>query len=132
MRAFIVELPNKAGSLASLAEAIAQRGINITGIVGATCGNSGSIGLITNDEASTRTVLDGGSFTYRQIDLVSAALENQPGTLAAATRRLADAGVNIELLLPTGMEGGKVNVAIGVDNAAAAQQALGELATAAR
>ena len=101
-------------------------------MVGATCGGSGSLGIITNDESSTRSVLDGGSSGYREIDLVSAALEDRPGTLAAAARRLADAGVNIELLLPTGMEGGKISVAFGVDNASAAQQALGELATAGR
>ena len=132
MRAFIVELQNSPGSLAKLTEAIAERGINITNVVGATCGGSGSLGIITNDEASTRSVLDGPSSSYREIDLVSAALEDRPGTLAAAARRLADAGVNIELLLPTGMEGGKISVAFGVDNASAAQQALGELATAGR
>ena len=132
MRAFIVELQNSPGSLASLTEAIAEKGINITNVVGATCGGSGSLGLITNDEAGTKSVLDGASTNYREIDLVSAALEDKPGTLAAAARRLADAGVNIELLLPTGMEGGKISVALGVDNAAAAQQALGELATAGR
>jgi hypothetical protein len=132
MRAFIVELQNSPGSLASLTEAIAERGINITNVVGATCGGSGSLGLITNDEAGTRSALDGGKSSYREIDLVSAALEDRPGTLAAAARRLADAGVNIELLLPTGMEGGKISVAFGVDNASAAQQALGELATAGR
>jgi len=132
MRAFIVELPNTPGSLASLTEAIAERGINITGVAGATCGGSGSVGLITNDEASTSSVLDGGSFSFRQIDLVSAALDDRPGTLAAAARRLADAGVNVEFLLPTGMEGGKISVAFGVENASAAQEALGELASAAR
>src|SRR5205823_9925872 len=57
MRAFIVELTNTPGSLASLTEAIAERGINITGVAGATCGGSGSVGLITNDEASTSSVL---------------------------------------------------------------------------
>ena len=52
----------------------------------------------------------------------------EAGVGAIATQ----AFVNIELLLPTGMEGGKVSVAFGVDNAAAAQQALGELATVSR
>ena len=132
MRAFIVELQNSPGSLATITEAIAERGINITNVVGATCGGSGSLGLITNDEAATRSVLDGASSKYREIDLVSAALDDRPGTLADAARKLADAGVNIELLLPTGMEGGKISVAIGVDNVSAAQQALGELSTAGR
>lgn len=127
MNAFIIELENRPGSLASVAEAIAQRGINITSISGATVGNQGSVAILTNDEAGTRSALEAGSFAYREIGLVSARLEDKPGTLAAAARRLADAGVNVETILPTGMEGGKVSVAIGVSDIQAAQQALGEL-----
>ncbi len=127
MNAFIIELENRPGSLASVAEAIAQRGINITSISGATVGNQGSVAILTNDEGGTRSALEAGSFAYREIGLVSAKLEDKPGTLAAAARRLADAGVNVETILPTGMEGGKVSVAIGVSDIQAAQQALGEL-----
>ncbi len=57
MRAFIVELQNSPGSLATITEAIAEKGINITNVVGATCGGSGSLGLITNDETSSRRLL---------------------------------------------------------------------------
>ena len=128
MHAFLVELPNQPGSLAGLSAALADRGINIAGIAGATCGASGSVGLITNDEEITRSVLSGRGDSFREIDLVSAQLENVSGTLANATRRLADAGVNIEFLTPSGMEGNKITLAIGVDNAEAARQALGELA----
>jgi len=127
MNAFIIELENRPGSLASVAEAIAQRGINITSISGATVGNQGSVAILTNDEGGTRSALEAGSFAYREIGLVSAKLEDKPGTLAAAPRRLADAGVNVETILPTGMEGGKVSVAIGVSDIQAAQQALGKL-----
>jgi len=127
MHAFIVELPNQPGSLATLCEAIAERGINITGVSGATAGNIGAVSLLTNDEAGTRAILDQRGWAYRQIGLASASLEDRPGTLAAAARRLADAGVNIEALFPTGMTGGKVTIAFGVDNLEAAKQALGEL-----
>jgi hypothetical protein len=128
MNAFIIELENRPGSLASVAEAIAQRGINITSTAGATVGNQGSVAILTNDEAGTRSALEAGGFAYREIGLVSAALEDKPGSLASATRRLADAGVNVETLLPTGMDGGKVRIAIGVSDIGAAQRALGELA----
>jgi len=129
MRAFIVELENRPGSLAAVAEAIGAAGINIDGVAGLAMGSSGAVAVITGDEAATRRALDAGSFTYRDVRLVTAALDNQPGTLAAAAKRLADAGVNVELLTPTGMDGGKVTVAFGVDDAAAARQALGDLAT---
>lgn len=129
MKAFVIELENKPGGLASAAEALAERGINIENVAGVTCGTDGVIGLLTNDEAGTRSAFDGSGIGFREIELISAALENRPGTLADAARRLASAGINIELLLPTGMEGGKVSVAFGVDDASAARQALGELAT---
>lgn len=131
MRAFIVKLENRPGSLADLGEALGERGVNITGISGTTWGdNDGGLGLITNDEDAARSVLDDRSEDYREVDLVSAALEDRPGALGAAARTLAERDVNIEAVIPTGMQGGRVTVALGVDDAAAAREALGELATA--
>lgn len=130
MHAFLIEAENKPGSLASIAEAIAEKGINITGIAATTTGGRGSAAIITNDQDATRSVLDGLGTTHREIGLISVALEDRPGTLAMAARRLADAGINIEALLPTGMEGGKISVAIGVEDIEAARQALGEMITA--
>lgn len=130
MHAFLVEADNRPGSLADIAEAIAGRGINITGIAATTAGKRGSLAIITNDQDATRSVLEGHGASYREIGLVSVGLEDRPGTLASAARRLASAGVNVELLMPTGMDGGKVSVAIGVDNVEGARRALGELAAA--
>ena len=129
MRAFIVELENIPGSLAAVAEAVAAGGINIEGVAGLALGDKGAVAVITGDESGTRGALDAASLRYREVELVNAALDNQPGTLGTAARRLADAGVNVELLAPTGMEGGKVSVAFGVGDAAAARRALGDLAT---
>lgn len=129
MNAFIVELENSPGSLAAVAAATSERGINITGIAGVTVGSQGAIALVTNDEAGTRSCLDAAGFQYREIGLVSAALEDRPGSLADAARRLADAGVNIEALLPTGMDGSRISVAFGVDDVEAARRALGTLAS---
>ena len=128
MNAFVIELENRPGSLASVADSIAQKGINITAVSGATVGNQGSVTILTNDESGTRSALEAGGFAYREIGLVSAAIEDKPGTLAAVARRLADAGVNVEALMLTGMDGGKVSIAIGVSDTEAAKRALGELA----
>lgn len=128
MNGFVVQLENSPGQLARLADALAERGINITAIAAVGSGSGGGIGLTTNDEASTRSALDAAGITSREIELVSASLEDKPGTLADAARRLADAGVNIELLLATGRSGNRIDVALGVDNVTAARQALGDLA----
>lgn len=130
MRAFIIQAENRPGALADLAEALGQRGINITGVAGSTWGSTGAITLITNDDSSTRSVLDERGATYRETDLVAAGMEDKPGTLGDAARRLADRGVNIEAIVPTGMRGSRVTVAFAVDDVNAAREALGDLATA--
>jgi hypothetical protein len=127
MNAFIIELENRPGSLADTAAAIAEKGININGIAGATAGGTGAIAIVTNDESATRTALQGIDCKFREVALASAALEDKPGVLADAARRLADAGVNIEAIFPTGMDGNRITVAFGVDNIDAAKQALGAL-----
>jgi hypothetical protein len=126
VNAFIVDLKNKPGELAKVTEAIAAKGIDLRGVTGATCGDSGTVTLITNDEAGTQRVLTEGQWKFRPIELVTAEVVDKPGSFAQATRRLADAGVNIEAALPTGMSGGKIQVAFATDNPVRAKQALGE------
>ena len=130
MNAFIVELKNKSGELARVTEAIAEKGIDVTGFAGATSGDSGAVVLITNDEAGTRKALQDARATVREIEIVSAALENRPGSLAKAARRLADAGVNIEAAMPIGMSGDKVTVAFATSDPGKARAALGEAVAA--
>jgi hypothetical protein len=73
-------------------------------------------------------VLDASGSRYRQVALATASLDDKPGLLAEAARKLANAGVNIEAIFPTGMEGGKITVAFGVDNIEAAKSALSQYA----
>ncbi len=126
MNAFIVDLKNKPGEFATLAETIAGKGINLTGFTGATCGQSGSVALMTNDEPGTRRVLGDGSWNFRELEVVTAAIADQPGSLAQVVRKLANANVNIEAAVPTGMSDRKVHIGFVTDNPAKAKEALGE------
>ena len=130
MNAFLVELQNKAGELARVTEAIAAKGIDITGVSGSTCGSSGSVALMTDNEAMTRTVLKDAGMKFREMEATQAAIAAPPGSLAKACRRLADAGVNIEALMPTGMEGDHVTVAFITSDAAKARQILSHAGSA--
>ena len=125
MHAFLVELENKPGELARVTEAIAAKGIDINGVSGSTCGSSGSVALMTDNDDATRTALagrrrqvprDGGDPGRRS--------RMAPGSLAKVCRRLADGGVNIEALMPTGMEGDHVTVAFVTGDPAKARQIL--------
>ena len=52
-------------------------------------------------------------------------MENLPGAGAATFRKLADAGVNVELLLPVRISDKEFFAVICADDAAAAEAALG-------
>ena len=128
MRAFIIELEDRPGSMADVASALGDRGINISAVAGLGWKGAGAAAIVTNDDAAARSVLDGRGVPYREVELVAAALDDRPGSLAEATRKLADAGINVEALVATGMQGSQITIAFGVEDPAAAREALGELA----
>jgi hypothetical protein len=132
MNAFIVDLEDRPGSIAAVAEAIALKGINITSLAGVTCRGAGSVAILTNDEAGTRRALADAGLKVREVEVVAHAVEDRPGSFAEATRKLADAGVNLEAVMPIGMSGGKVSVGFATSQAAKAREALGSMATASR
>ena len=124
MNAFVVDLKNRPGQLAKVAEALASAGINITGFAGATCGETGRVALMTDDEVATRRALTEGEWKFQPLELVTASLADKPGTLAEVTRTLAQAGLNIEAALPIGMVGTNIHVAFATNDPAKAREVL--------
>ena len=124
MIAFLVDLENKPGALAGVAEALGAKGINITGVAGASCGDSGRAAITTADDAAARQVFQTLKVPFKEFEATEVSLAHSPGTLGQAARRLANAGVNIEAILPTGMSGGNINVAFVTNNAAKTKEIL--------
>jgi hypothetical protein len=130
VNAFIVEAKNEPGKLAQATKAIADKGVNV--VTGALIGlgEKGGFAFISNDEAGTRTALRDANYTFREVEVIPISVSDEPGALAKIAKKLADAGVNIEVLLPTGMSGNKMTLALGVDKIDAARKAIGtEVAT---
>jgi hypothetical protein len=125
MNVFIVDLKHQPGELAKAAEAIAQKGINITAFSGITCGDSGKIALLTNDDPGARRALSEAGYLAKEIEVVPATIPNTPGSLAATARKLANAGINVEVALPTSMADGKVTLAFATDQPDKAKSILG-------
>ena len=125
MHLFIIAPANRPGTLAGVLDGIAQRGINVTAVGAATWGDTGAVAIQVNDDEGARAALQESGANFREAATVTAWLDDQPGSLAAAARSLGDAGVNIEAIVPVGMQEGKVGLLFGVDNEAAAKAALG-------
>jgi hypothetical protein len=126
MRSFVVTCDNRPGEFAKMAEAIAARNINIKTVGGVGYSDRGAVGILTEDEEGTRGALRDVGMTFRECETVDLPLEDRPGRLAEACRRLADSGVNIDFLAPTRLGDGGASVAFGVEDAEAAHKALGE------
>jgi hypothetical protein len=126
MHAFLIELADKPGALADVAEAIAAKGVNIVSMSGATCGEMGRIAIATDDATNTRAALDGIKGTYEQKEITTTLLPNQPGALAKAARQLASKGVNIESAMITAMKGQDVEVGFVTSDPVVARDALAQ------
>jgi hypothetical protein len=124
MSVFTVDLANQPGELARLCEAMAGRGINL--VLSAIARESGgTVAFIADDEAGAREVLDGAGLQYAMRPALTIRMENQPGTGAATFRKLANAGVNADLLLPVRVSDALFFAVICVDDQDKARQALG-------
>jgi hypothetical protein len=132
VNAFIVDLKNKPSELAKVAEAVAQKGIDITGFSASTCGDSGTLALVTDNEAVTQRVLADGGWKFRTIELVETSLGNKPGVLAQTARQLAAAGINVEAAFPTSMSGTSAHIVFATNDPAKAKQVLREPVGASR
>jgi hypothetical protein len=110
--------------MARVTEALAARGINILiydlGLV---------LGLVVSDEEATRSTFEDLGVAFREVSVVAVRMEDRPGQAASISRRLADAGVNIEIWLPVDTSPQNFLVALGVDDIEAAREAVREQIT---
>jgi hypothetical protein len=124
MSVFTVDLQNRPGELARLCEAMAGSGINLI-LCATTRGEDGTVVFIADDEASAETVLQDNGIGYTMRLALTIRMENQPGAGAATFRKLADVGVNADLLLPVRVSDDLFFAVICVDDADKARRALG-------
>jgi hypothetical protein len=125
MSAFAVSLDDQPGELARLCEAMAGSGVNLL-LCATTYSGSGVVAFIADDEALAQEVLEAADIEYLMRPALTVKLENLPGAGAAAFRKLADAGVNVDLLLPARISDELFFAVICVDDEAVARAALGE------
>ena len=107
-----VELENRPGTLAEVGEATGNAGVNLDGVCGFPCEGVGIIHLLVDDADAARDALDGAGITIRdEREVLVADVTDQPGAVGELTRRMAGAGVNVDLIyLATG-----TRVVLGVD-----------------
>ena len=125
MSAFAVSLEDQPGELARLCEAMAGSGVNLL-LCATTYSGSGVVAFIADDEAAAQDVLEAMGLEYLMRPALTIKLENLPGAGAEVFRKLADARVNVDLLLPVRISDELFFAVICVDDETAARAALGD------
>jgi hypothetical protein len=99
-----VTVEDEPGMLARLGEAIGAAGVNIEGVSGVAAGAGSVVHFLVDDVEGALRALEAAGFTdAKEREVVVLEVEDRPGVLGETARRIADAGVNIELIyLATG------------------------------
>jgi len=124
MSVFTVDLKNQPGELARVCEAMASQGVNLIPCA-TTRAEGGTVAFISDDEAGAETALADAGIEYTRRPALTIRIENQPGAGAVTFRKLADAGVNADLLLPVRVSDALFFAVICVDDPDKARRALG-------
>lgn len=97
-------LDDRPGTIAAASEALGGAGVNIEGTCGFPCGGEGIFHVLVDDADTARSAAEGAGFEVRdQREVVVADIEDRPGALGELTRRVADQGINVDLVyLATG------------------------------
>ncbi len=116
-----VVLSNVPGTFASMGEALGEAGINIEGICGFPSEGEGIVHLLVEDAAGARTALEGAGHQIRgERDVVLADMQDTPGEIGRVCRRIANAGVNLDLVYTNN----KGQLVLGADDLDKARSAL--------
>ena len=116
-----VVLEDRPGTIADLGEALGKAGINIDGMCGFPCEGKGLFHILVDDASGARRALEAIGFkvtSEREVFLLET--EDRPGMLGEVSRKIANAGVNVDLLY----KATKTKLVIGADDLEKAQAAI--------
>ena len=95
----VIDIENSPGSLAAVTAAVSDAGVNLAA---ATCIGSGERAelhiLVPHAEAARHSLATAHMAVTREREVVVVDVEDSPGVLADLARRIAKAGVNLDLV----------------------------------
>lgn len=98
MRNLVVMLEDRPGTIAEVTEALGEAGINIEGFCGFPSPPGGTLHLLLEDSDRAQEVITSTGATVRDVrEVLVVPCSDEPGALGEWTRRMANAGVNLDL-----------------------------------
>ena len=126
MRDCSIQLTNKPGDLARVAQALARRGVNIKALAALSMDGVALTRILPDDIVVARSAFEAANIRFTESEVHLVLLENKAGVLANVCDRLGEAGINLEAIYVTGIADGLVELAIVSDNPKRAKKVLEE------
>jgi len=100
MHDLTIALEHRPGALADMGDALGRAGVSIEGGGAFVVNGQGVAHFLFHDGAVARSALEAASIRvlHQRDVLIQRLRQDEPGQLGKLTRRMADAGVNIEVL----------------------------------
>lgn len=124
LKEFDVYVQNRPGELARVCELLGSNGVNIKAIASERNKDRPMIKIVTDDEATARTVLTRAMISFDLRDLLVVKMQDRPGELGKISRKLARAMVNVDSIYILGKNGATTDIAFTLDNLEKATNAL--------
>jgi hypothetical protein len=118
-----VMLKNQPGALAELCSRLAEKAVNILGLMVPEQSGVAPVRLVVNHTDVAKKIFDAMGVKYTERDVLNIPLSDRPGALGKLTRKLADRKIDVKYAYGTILKGtGKANVILGVADVDAASQ----------
>jgi hypothetical protein len=99
MMDLVIEVANEPGALAKVAAAISDAGVNISAVACTRPGDRAELHiLVPHAEAAKHALAISGLAVTREREVAVVAVDDVPGVLADLARKVADAGINLDLV----------------------------------
>lgn len=116
-----VILEDRPGTLADIGEVLGKEDINIEGLCGFPCEGKGIINILVEDAGGARRALEGADITIqKERDVIVLDIEDRPGEFGRTCRKIADEGVNVNLIYAAS----KTRLVLGADDLNKARAAI--------
>lgn len=120
-----VMVDNKRGTLAEMCSKLAEKAVNILGLMVPDKKGVARVRFVVNNAEAARKIFDGLGLKYTQEDVISVRVSDRPGALGKITRKLADNDIDIWYAYGSILKGaGTANIILAVSDVAAANRIM--------
>jgi hypothetical protein len=121
---YAVGVTNEPGQLHAVAQALADEGINVHGLVSETMGKVGCVRFLAERSVRVRRAIETLGASAIEDPVVSVLLRHRTGELARLAGLLADAGVNVKTAYGTVGDGELARLVLAADQPEKARQLI--------